>query len=70
MRNFSHILMASVDVLIRIVHDLQIPDASRRIASVLQRATWIGERPIPLTQSEIGVMANASRKQVNAALAR
>lgn len=69
-RNFSHILMASTEVLIRIVHDLQIPDAARRIASVLQRATWIGERPIPLTQSEIGLMANASRKQVNAALAR
>lgn len=69
-RNFSQILMASVDALIRIVHDLQIPDAARRIASVLQRATSIGERPIPLSQSEIGVMANASRKQVNAALAR
>jgi CRP-like cAMP-binding protein len=27
-------------------------------------------RRIPLTQSEIGLMANASRKQVNAALAR
>lgn len=69
-RNFSQILMASVDALIRIVHDLQIPDAARRIASVLQRATWIGEKPIPLTQSEIGVMANASRKQVNTVLAR
>lgn len=69
-RNFSHILMASVEVLIRIIHDLQKPEAARRIASVLQRATWIGERAIPLSQSEIGLMANASRKQVNAALAR
>lgn len=69
-RNFSHILMASAEVLIRVIHDLQKPDAARRIASVLQRATWIGEKPIPLTQSEIGVMANASRKQVNAVLAR
>lgn len=69
-RNFSHILMASVDVLIRVVHDLQIPDTAQRIASVLRRATWIGDRPIPLTQGEIGTMANASRKQVNAALAR
>lgn len=69
-RNFSEILMASTEVLIRIIHDLQIPNAARRIASVLQRATWIGERPIPLTQSEIGLMANASRKQVNFTLAR
>ncbi|MCO5063475.1 MAG: Crp/Fnr family transcriptional regulator [Rhizobiaceae bacterium] len=69
-RNFSHILMASVEVLIRIVHDLQIPDAARRIASVLNRAAWIGQRPIRLTQSEIGLMANASRKQVNATLSR
>lgn len=69
-RAFSHILMASVEVLIRIVHDLQIPDPARRIASVLKRATWIGERPIPLTQGEVGLMANASRKQVNVALAR
>lgn len=62
--------MAGVDVLIRVIHDLQMPDTARRIASVLQRTTGIGERPIPLTQSKIGLIANASRKQVNAALAR
>ncbi|WP_332688647.1 Crp/Fnr family transcriptional regulator [Bosea sp. (in: a-proteobacteria)] len=64
------ILMMNVEFLFRVIHDLQKPQADRRIASVLQRTTWIGDVPIPLTQSEVGVMANASRKQVNAALKR
>ncbi|WP_377844133.1 Crp/Fnr family transcriptional regulator [Bosea sp. UC22_33] len=63
-------LMMTVEFLFRVIHDLQKPEADRRIASVLQRTTWIGEAPIPLTQSEVGVMANASRKQVNAAIKR
>lgn len=62
--------MMGVDILIQVVHDLQRPDAARRIAAVLHRATSIGQVPIPLTQAEIGAMANASRKQVNAALQR
>jgi CRP/FNR family cyclic AMP-dependent transcriptional regulator len=69
-RNFAQILMINVDILIRIVHDLQQPDTARRIAAVLNRAGWIGDRPIPLTQAELGAMANASRKQVNAVLQR
>ncbi|POR46806.1 Crp/Fnr family transcriptional regulator [Bosea psychrotolerans] len=64
------LLMMTVEVLFRVIDDLQRPDVDRRVASVLQRTTWIGEVPIPLTQSEVGVMANASRKQVNAALKR
>lgn len=67
---FSNILMMNVDVLIRIVHDLQKPEAAKRIASVLQRAGSIGDRTIPVSQVELGAMANASRKQVNAALQR
>jgi CRP-like cAMP-binding protein len=66
-RNFAQILMMNVDTLLRIIHDLQQRDASRRIASVLWRISPEG-RPIPLSQTEIGTMANASRKQVNAAL--
>lgn len=64
------ILMMSVEFLFRVIHDLQLPEADRRIASVLQRTTSIGDVPVPLTQSEVGTMANASRKQVNAALKR
>ena len=66
----AQILMMSVEFLLRVIHDLQKPGADRRIASVLQRTTWSGEVPIPLTQTDLGVMANASRKQVNAALKR
>lgn len=69
-RNFCQDLMDGVDVLIRIIHDLQKPDPDRRIASVLQRMTWNGEQPIPLAQTDIGTMACASRRQVNAALKR
>lgn len=68
--NFGQVVMTNVDALIRVIHDLQRIDPDRRIASVLQRAGCIGERPLPLTQSEIGTMARASRKQVNAALKR
>ena len=69
-RHFGSIAVLTVDVLIRIVHDLQKREAGRRIASVLQRAAWIGDVPIPLSQSEIGIMANASRQQVSAAMKR
>jgi CRP-like cAMP-binding protein len=67
-RAFGIISILNIDVLIRVVHDLQKRDASRRIASILQRAAWLGEVPIPLSQADIGIMANASRQQVNAAM--
>ena len=68
-RNFCQNLMLGVEVLIRIIHDLQTLDPDRRIASVLQRMTWSSERVL-LTQTEIGTMASVSRRQVNAALKR
>jgi CRP-like cAMP-binding protein len=69
-RHFARILVSSIDILIRIAHDLQKRDATRRIASVLQRLASIGDDPIPLSQAELGVLTNTSRKQVNAALQR
>jgi CRP-like cAMP-binding protein len=69
-RHFARILVASIDILIRVAHDLQKGDATRRLASVLQRFASIGDDPIPLSQAELGVLANASRKQVNAVLQR
>lgn len=60
----------TVDVLVRIIHDLQKRNVGHRIASVLQRAGWLGDISIPLSQSDLGVMANASRQQVNAAMRR
>lgn len=67
---FANILMMNVDLLIRIVHDLQKPEAAKRIASILRRAGSLGDQPIPVSQIELGAMANTSRKQANAALQR
>jgi CRP/FNR family transcriptional regulator, cyclic AMP receptor protein len=66
----AQILMMSVEVLLRVIHDLQKPDPERRIASVLERTTWIGDVPIPITQSELATMANTSRRQALNALKR
>jgi CRP/FNR family cyclic AMP-dependent transcriptional regulator len=60
----------TIDLLLRIVHDLQKRDVGQRIASVLHRASWLGDMPIPLSQSDLGIMANASRQQVNATMQR
>lgn len=68
--NFGQIIMSSVDALIEVIHDLQKVDPDRRIASILQRSASIGKYPLPLTQTEIGTMARASRRQVNVALKR
>ncbi len=67
-RYISHILLLNSAMLVQVVHDLQKPEADKRIASVLHRSTHQGSAPVPLTQAEIGAMANASRKQVNATL--
>lgn len=69
-RYVSLILMMSAELLLQVVNDLQRRRADRRIASVLQRAACNEAKQILLTQTEIGVMANASRKQVNATLQR
>lgn len=69
-RHFAQILVITFTTVVRVIHDLQKADTTRRIASVLDRLSWIGDRPIPLSQAELGAMANASRKQVNAALQR
>ncbi len=61
--------MQHVDLAIQAIHDLMIPDRDRRIAAVLARCAAL-DGPVPLLQEELGEMANASRKQVNAALGR
>ncbi len=68
-RYFAQMTIAHFDVLARIIDDLLIPKASQRIASVLHRAGWLQARVVPISQTDLGAMANASRKQVNAALA-
>lgn len=69
-RRFAGITVLHFDVLARVIDDLLIPNAARRIASVLHRASWLQSRSVPISQETLGDMANASRKQVNVALAR
>jgi CRP-like cAMP-binding protein len=69
-RQFGAISVLNGDRLIRLVYDLLIRDVTRRIAAVLERLASGNERFVPLSQAEVGAMANASRKQVNAALQR
>ncbi|QPC42050.1 Crp/Fnr family transcriptional regulator [Kaustia mangrovi] len=69
-RCFAGITVTHFDVLARIVDDLLIPRAAQRIASVLHRTVLLTSPTLPISQEELGGMANASRKQVNAALAR
>ncbi len=67
-RAFAMITIISADLLIRMVHDLQKRGGDRRVASVLHRIVWPDNRPITISQDNLGIMANASRKQTNAAL--
>ena len=69
-RRFTRILLINLDVLVRAFHDLQDPDEYKRIARSLRRVVASEGAPIPLTQTALGIMSNASRKTVNAALQR
>lgn len=68
-RNFAQIPLMNIMTLLRLVDDLLIVDPDRRIAAVLVRIA-AAVATIPLTQSEIGDLACATRKQVNFALRR
>jgi CRP-like cAMP-binding protein len=70
LRNFVQILMMNVDIVMRASYDLQDPDEHRRIARALRRIMALENTPIPLAQAALGILANASRKTVNAALQR
>ncbi len=69
-RCFASLTVTYFDVLTRIIDDLLIPRAEQRIASVLQRSGLLQSSAVPISQEELGMMANASRKQVNAAVAK
>ena len=70
MRNFVQILIINLDTVMRASYDLQDPDEHRRIARALRRVMTLENTPIPLSQAALGILANASRKTVNAALQR
>lgn len=69
-RRFTQILLMNLDIVIRAFHDLQDPDEHRRVARSLRRVAATENTPIPLAQSALGMLANTSRKTVNAALQR
>jgi CRP-like cAMP-binding protein len=70
LRNFVQILIINLDTVMRASYDLQDPDEHRRIARALRRVMTLENTPIPLAQAALGILANASRKTVNAALQR
>jgi CRP-like cAMP-binding protein len=70
LRHFVQILVINLDVVMRASYDLQDPDEHRRIARALRRVMTLENTPIPLAQAALGILANASRKTVNAALQR
>lgn len=67
-RRFVQILLINLDILVRAFYDMQNPDEERRIALALRRIAPVQDQMIPLSQMDLGLMAHASRKQVNAAL--
>lgn len=69
-RCFIKILMHNLDILNRAFYDMHHPDELRRVASALLRVAPPNRTPIPLSQADLGTLANTSRKQVNAALQR
>lgn len=69
-RRFTQILLMNVDILVRAFYDLQNANEQQRIALALRRVAGIENVAIPLSQSALGILANASRKTVNATLRR
>ncbi|OCJ65307.1 transcriptional regulator [Agrobacterium tumefaciens] len=67
-RAFGAISILSSDKLVRIVYDLQKRNVSARIASVLHRTSWAPDEAISVSQENLGVMTNTSRKQVNSTI--
>lgn len=75
-RAFADLASLNMEVAIRVVSDLLIPQAERRIAATLLRVTRADEGEAPpdpagfrLRQADLGEMANASRRSVVRALA-
>lgn len=64
-RAFGMISMQQADSLLRIVHNLQKRDVSSRIASALHRMSWSTDAPVTVSQENLSIITNTSRKQVN-----
>jgi CRP-like cAMP-binding protein len=70
LRYFVQVMIINLDIVMRASYDLQDPDENRRIARALRRVMTLENTPIPLAQAALGILANTSRKTVNAALQR
>lgn len=69
-RRFTQIMMINLDLVLRAFYDLQQSDEYRRVALALRRVVALENTPIPLSQEALGMLANVSRKTINAALKR
>lgn len=69
-RAFGMISLQQFDSVLRIVHDLQKKDVSSRIASALHRMAWSTNAPVTVSQENLSVITNTSRKQVNTVIQR
>ncbi|CAI2399045.1 Catabolite activation-like protein [Serratia proteamaculans] len=69
-RAFGTISILASDSLFRIVHDLQKKDVSTRIASALHRMSWTPDSPVTVSQENLSIITNTSRKQVNSVIQR
>ncbi|AYA08363.1 Crp/Fnr family transcriptional regulator [Rahnella aquatilis] len=69
-RAFGTISILASDSLVRIVHDLKKKDVSSRIASALHRMSWATDTPVTVSQENLSVITNTSRKQVNSVIQR
>lgn len=67
-RAFGTISILASDSLVRIVHDLKKKDVSSRIASALHRMSWATDTPVTVSQENLSVITNTSRKQVNSVI--
>lgn len=65
MRAFGVISIIAGDSLLRIVHDLQKNSVRSRIASALHRIAWTTNAPVTVSQENLSILTNTSRKQVN-----
>lgn len=74
-RRYGSMTALNAGYAVRVIAELALPDADRRIAATLLRCTAVldgvappGKRGFMITQSQLGEMANASRNSVNRTL--
>jgi len=68
-RRFAQIAISNLDLALHVISDLMIRQPERSIAAVLVRSAGVQAEPtVRVSQTELGRLANASRKLVSKAL--